>query len=95
MYQKKKWRYQIHQRNNGECKSKRIKPMPVVRTLGANTIGSFLHRAQRALISCPWQVIQIISTTTPGEYKLWTLVNMSSQLLFFFTNVSQINRHSK
>nr|XP_022913041.1 DNA polymerase epsilon catalytic subunit A [Onthophagus taurus] len=71
-FQKKKWRYQIYQKNNGVQKTKRQKHS-VVRT-SQNILGSFLHKAQRTLVMCPWQIIQIASTSTPGEYKLWALV---------------------
>jgi len=33
-----------------------------------------LRRAQQILIESPWQILQIIETNQPGEFKLWALV---------------------
>lgn len=47
----------------------------VVRT-NTSTLGGFLQKAQRTLLTSPWQIIQITSASSsrPDEYKLWALV---------------------
>jgi len=69
-FQKKKWQLQGRQRRAAESgKRPRVAPgrQPV-------TLGGFLRQAKRTLLDTPWQVIQIASTTTPGQFRLWALV---------------------
>lgn len=80
-YHKKKWRYQMLQKkstNDSVC-NKRIKTNGtsgggIVRSM-TTTLGGFLQKNQRTLMTSPWQIIQI--ATLPNkrdEYKLWALV---------------------
>lgn len=48
---------------------------PVLKSVTSNTLGGFLQKAQRALLTVPWQVLQIAPTNTPGEFRLWALVS--------------------
>jgi hypothetical protein len=76
LFQKKKWRFQMLQRCDGQPKHKKIKgTSAVVRTSIPGTLGGFLQKAQRALITFPWQIIQIMPTATSGEFRLWALVS--------------------
>ncbi|KAK9679178.1 protein of unknown function (DUF1744) [Popillia japonica] len=82
IYQKKKWRYQIQQRNHGGQVNKRKKTnVTAVRT--SNSLSGFIQKAQRTLITSSWQIIQISMTPTPGEYRLWALVQSELHLVRF------------
>ncbi|KAF2878625.1 hypothetical protein ILUMI_27547, partial [Ignelater luminosus] len=81
-FQKKKWRYQLMQRNEGQHKTKKTKACSaVVRSAQPGTLGGFLMKAQRALITMAWQVIQITPTNAPGEFKLWALVGSELHMI--------------
>ncbi|KAG5892154.1 hypothetical protein JTB14_026392 [Gonioctena quinquepunctata] len=75
-FHKKKWRFQAQQRTCvNQNKKKRMSNSPAVRSTAApGTLGGFIQRAQRTLLTTPWQVLQIASTNTPGEFRLWALV---------------------
>lgn len=66
------------QQSNNSHQQKRIKThnnnMAVLRTAAPGTLGGFIQRAQRTLLTVPWQVLQISATGTAGDYKLWALV---------------------
>jgi DNA polymerase epsilon subunit 1 len=47
---------------------------PVSSLVPSNTMGGFLRRAQHALLTSNWQVIQVAQTNDPGIFKLWALV---------------------
>lgn len=79
---KKKWNYQLYQRNNGLQNVKKARGNSnFIRSAPKNTLGGFLLNAQRALITTPWQVIQIASTSTPGEFRLWALVQSEMHMI--------------
>lgn len=84
MFHKKKWRYQMLQRKCGDENRKKIKGNVVVRTTA--TLGGFIQRAQRTLVSSAWQVLQIAPTSSPGEYKIWALVITKQQHEFVSRN---------
>ncbi|KAB0803610.1 hypothetical protein PPYR_00580 [Photinus pyralis] len=74
-FQKKKWKYQMLQRLEGQQKVKRLKgSTAVVRSAAPGTLQGFLLKAQRALLANPWQILQIVKTNTPGEFLVWVLV---------------------
>lgn len=82
------------QRNEGQHKTKKTKASnAVVRSAPPGTLGGFIMRTQRALITIPWQVIQIAPTNAPGEFKLWALVSLSClklNLIYSFGFVLQV-----
>lgn len=82
LFHKKKWRYQMMQRKCGDENRKKMKGNVVVRT--SATLGGFIQRAQRTLVSSAWQVIQITPTSSPGEYKIWALVITKLKRFRFF-----------
>lgn len=75
-FHKRKWIFQALQRNQGNAKHKKMKSsISILRsTKAAGTLGGFIQRAQKTLLTTPWQIIQIVPMGTPGEYKLWALV---------------------
>lgn len=63
------------QRKDGLPSSKKSKKnVPIIRTVQQGTLGGFLQKAQRSLLTSIWQVIQVTQTNTPGEFKIWALV---------------------
>ena len=83
LFQKKKWGWQRKQKQGTQRSSKRQRfdddddhvGGVVVRTgVNRGSIGGFLKRTQRTLLDTPWQIIQIMETSTPGLFKLWALV---------------------
>ncbi|XP_044265120.1 DNA polymerase epsilon catalytic subunit 1 isoform X2 [Tribolium madens] len=74
-FQKRKWLFQALQRNQGTRNRKKVKSSAsVLRSTTSGTLGGFLQRAQKTLLTLPWQIIQVVPMPTPGEYKLWALV---------------------
>lgn len=76
-FQKRKWNFQAIQRSQGgnpRSQKKAKTSISVLRSAAPGSLGGFIQRAQRTLLTAPWQVIQIVATATPGEYKLWALV---------------------
>lgn len=81
-YQKKKWRYQLLQRSmltNDRAKRQKGSGGNVVRPSVSGSLGGFLMKAEMMLLRTPWQVLQIVQTSTPGEFKLWALVSKREQ----------------
>ncbi|XP_076350234.1 DNA polymerase epsilon catalytic subunit 1 isoform X2 [Tachypleus tridentatus] len=76
-YQKKKWTFQLHQR---EMRHKRqlvgesnvTKRGRVIQNRAG--IGGFLRRTQKSLLDTPWQIIQVAESGQLGIYRLWALV---------------------
>lgn len=87
-FQKKKWTWQLAQRNrfrdkdtgnkNKKSKTSRtetpIEPQVIAKRGAATTLGGFLKRAQRSLIETSWQIIQIASVGEMGDFILWAMV---------------------
>ncbi|ENN78133.1 hypothetical protein HUJ04_004474 [Dendroctonus ponderosae] len=76
-FQKRKWLFQSLQKNMGS-KNKRRKTkgsLAVLRSSAPGTLGTFLQKTQRTLLTTPWQVLQIQATGTAGVFKLWALVD--------------------
>lgn len=87
-FQKKKWVWQLAQRNrfkdketgnkNKKSKVSRTEtvaePAVVTERRAATTLGGFLKRAQRSLIESPWQIIQIATVGEMGDFTLWAMV---------------------
>lgn len=72
-YHKKKWELQRAQRSyQAGNASKRVRINPVSRP--ANTLGSFIRKAQRTILESPWEVVQFVETNEPGLFKVWALV---------------------
>ncbi|KAF7265187.1 hypothetical protein GWI33_021380 [Rhynchophorus ferrugineus] len=76
LFQKRKWLFQSLQKNMGNAnKKKKTKgSLAVLRSSAPGTMGGFLQKTQKALLTTPWQVLQILPTGTPGDFKLWALV---------------------
>lgn len=77
-FQKKKWAWQLSQKNknlNKNKKSKKDSQKNQVASLPrVNTLGGFLRRAQRSLIEIPWQIIQVSSSDSDGHFNIWAMV---------------------
>ena len=71
-FQKKKWKFQMMQRREGNS-NKRFKNSGGV-TRNPVTLGGFLQKTKRTLMDTPWQIIQIAETGSPGLFKIWALV---------------------
>ncbi|XP_060536886.1 DNA polymerase epsilon catalytic subunit 1 [Cylas formicarius] len=82
-FQKRKWLFQYLQKNVGmQGKKKSAKgSLAVLRSSAPGSLGGFLQKTQRALLTVPWQIIQIAPTATAGEFKLWTLVQSELHLV--------------
>ncbi|XP_076662564.1 DNA polymerase epsilon catalytic subunit 1 [Halictus rubicundus] len=81
-FHKQKWAYQAKQRGEHQ-KSKRSKKSMndteqiswgVARNTETNTLGGFLRKAQKKLLTSAWQIIQISPTNEPGLFRMWVLV---------------------
>ncbi|KZC07383.1 PREDICTED: DNA polymerase epsilon catalytic subunit A [Dufourea novaeangliae] len=83
-FHKQKWAHQAKQRGEHQ-KSKKTKRSAEDQTevswgvtranTNTATLGGFLRRAQKKLITSPWQIIQISPTNEPGLFRLWVLVD--------------------
>lgn len=82
-FHKKKWAYQAKQRAQHQKHKKSRRSMNdndevswgVARNTNTSTLGGFLRRAQKKLLTTPWQIIQISATNEPGLFRLWVLVD--------------------
>ncbi|CAG9813248.1 unnamed protein product [Phaedon cochleariae] len=83
LFQKRKWSFQAQQKNIGPSnkKKKTNASNPLLKSSAPGTMGGFIQKAQRALLTVPWQIIQIAQTNTPGEFRLWTLVQSELHLV--------------
>ncbi|XP_017892120.1 DNA polymerase epsilon catalytic subunit A [Ceratina calcarata] len=82
-FHKQKWAYQAKQRE--ECRNSKKSRLSkksdeqinlgVTRNTNTSTLNGFLRRAQKKLLTTPWQIIQISATNEPGLYRLWVLVD--------------------
>ncbi|XP_064211685.1 DNA polymerase epsilon catalytic subunit 1 isoform X2 [Tribolium castaneum] len=74
-FQKRKWLFQAMQRAQGTRNRKKAKSSAsVLRSTVTGTLSGFLQKAQKTLLTVPWQVIQVAPTPVAGEYKLWALI---------------------
>jgi DNA polymerase epsilon subunit 1 len=81
-YHKKKWKMLAQERKEMKARAKltanRSNPTTTKKSVSSlvpsNTMGGFLRRAQHALLTSNWQVIQVAQTNDPGIFKLWALV---------------------
>ena len=74
-FQKRKWVFQALQRNQGNKSKRKVgNSAAVLRSTVSGTLGGFIQRAQKTLLTVPWQVIQVVATMTQGEYRVWALV---------------------
>ena len=71
-FQKKKWKFQMMQRREGNSNKRFKNSGGVTRT--PVTLGGFLQKTKKTLMDTPWQIIQIAETGTPGMFKIWALV---------------------
>ncbi|KAK9873901.1 hypothetical protein WA026_002253 [Henosepilachna vigintioctopunctata] len=79
IFQKKKWAFQIMQKHNiNQFNRKKAKNSS---TITAGIMGAFIQKTQRTLQSLPWQVVQVVETTIPGNFKLWILVESELHLI--------------
>ncbi|KAI8093391.1 uncharacterized protein BX664DRAFT_278331 [Halteromyces radiatus] len=67
-YQKRKWK---RQRQNREIRRQQLSDRPS--TTDGN-LSSLFRRQTGSLLMCPWQIIQIAETDTPGDFKMWVLI---------------------
>ncbi|XP_050295840.1 DNA polymerase epsilon catalytic subunit 1 [Anthonomus grandis grandis] len=77
-FQKRKWLFQALQKNMGNSSKKKKTnrgSLAVLRSSAPGTMGTFLQKTQKTLLTTPWQIIQISSTGTPGVFKLWALID--------------------
>ena len=74
-YHKKKWAIQMRQRAARGRRDTRPgeAAAPSAGVLRTN-LGGFLRRAQQTLLSSMWQVLQVMETSQPGQFRLWALV---------------------
>ncbi|CAG9856188.1 unnamed protein product [Phyllotreta striolata] len=82
-FQKTKWLFQLAQKHDGRrCKKKKSSAATaVMRSSTPGTMNDFIQRAQRALVTSPWHVVQINPTGAPGEFKLWAMVENELHLV--------------
>lgn len=85
-YHKKKWRWQIQQRNmrrshqnNKKSRNEPTLQRPLTAAAGTSsssavTIGGFLRRTQRSIIEQPWQIVQIAAVDELGTFTVWAIV---------------------
>lgn len=81
-YHKKKWNWQIQQRNRRRThqNNKKSRTEPAIQrsipatTTGNVTIGGFIRRTQRTIIEQPWQIVQIVSLDELGTFTVWAMV---------------------
>ncbi|KAH9489960.1 hypothetical protein Btru_036333 [Bulinus truncatus] len=74
-YQKKKWaiQHEIRQEN----KKRRMDDNNFnfdIRMGPSRDLTGFLRKTARSMMDMPWQIVQLIETAHPGQYKLWALI---------------------
>nr|XP_031835870.1 DNA polymerase epsilon catalytic subunit 1 [Nomia melanderi]XP_031835871.1 DNA polymerase epsilon catalytic subunit 1 [Nomia melanderi]XP_031835872.1 DNA polymerase epsilon catalytic subunit 1 [Nomia melanderi] len=99
-FHKQKWAYQAKQRAEHQ-KSKKSKRSAndrdevswgVARNDNTITLGGFLRRAQKKLLTSIWQIIQISPTNDPGLFRLWVLVDQElHQLRLVIPRIFYVN----
>ncbi|XP_052805264.1 DNA polymerase epsilon catalytic subunit A-like [Mya arenaria] len=76
-YHKKKWAMQIRERKESR-KRRRVAfddgPSHMPLTSSSRGIGGFLRRTARSIMDMPWQIVQLIESGHPGQFKLWALI---------------------
>ncbi|KAK4884405.1 hypothetical protein RN001_000676 [Aquatica leii] len=80
-FQKKKWKYQMVQRSNARQQNKKMRGNSGVIRSTSGRLDGFLMKTQRALIVKPWQILQIVPTVTPGEFRMWILVESEMHVI--------------
>ncbi|XP_048254478.1 DNA polymerase epsilon catalytic subunit A-like isoform X1 [Haliotis rufescens] len=72
-YHKKKWQMQAKEKQ--ERKRRRLDfDTPATASLPARGLGGFLRRTARSMMDMPWQVVQLMETSLPGQYRLWAVI---------------------
>ncbi|XP_076638395.1 DNA polymerase epsilon catalytic subunit 1 isoform X3 [Colletes latitarsis] len=87
-FHKQKWAHQAKQRDQRQ-KNKKSKSADnddnnswkTTRDSRINSLGGFLRRAQKKLVTTPWQIIQISETNEPGLFRLWILIDQDLHAL--------------
>ncbi|CAG5130840.1 unnamed protein product, partial [Candidula unifasciata] len=74
-YQKKKWaiQHQIRQENKRRRMDDTDFPADV-RAGPSRGLTGFLRKTARSMMDMPWQIVQIMETSHPGQFKLWALI---------------------
>ncbi|XP_052253908.1 DNA polymerase epsilon catalytic subunit A-like [Dreissena polymorpha] len=76
-YHKRKWQLQLKEKRDRR-KRRRVDfdsgPGHVPLTTTSRGIGGFLRRTARSIMDMPWQIVQLIETGHPGQFKLWALI---------------------
>ncbi|BFZ25729.1 hypothetical protein BsWGS_28768 [Bradybaena similaris] len=74
-YQKKKWaiQHQIRQKNKRQRMDDTDFPVDV-RAGPSRGLSGFLRKTARSMMDMPWQIVQIMETSHPGQFKLWALI---------------------
>ncbi|XP_035661114.1 DNA polymerase epsilon catalytic subunit A-like [Branchiostoma floridae] len=79
-YHKRKWKLQAKQRDARKRQDKRRRlddgetSGAVIRSRPATGLGGFLRKTARSMMDMPWQIVQIMETAAPGQFKLWALI---------------------
>ncbi|CAL1540665.1 unnamed protein product, partial [Lymnaea stagnalis] len=74
-YQKKKWVIQKQIRQ--ESKRRRMDDNDFhvgVRMGPSSNLSGFLRKTARTMMDMPWQIVQIMETSIPGQFRLWALI---------------------
>ncbi|CAC5377738.1 POLE [Mytilus coruscus] len=74
-YHKKKWQLQAKDKQNRKKRRIDFGDVPMgVSTSTRTGLGGFLRRTARSIMDLPWQIVQLMETGHPGQYKLWALI---------------------
>ncbi|XP_069115944.1 LOW QUALITY PROTEIN: DNA polymerase epsilon catalytic subunit A-like [Argopecten irradians] len=74
-YHKKKWELQAKDRQDRKRRRVDFGDAPTGRAVSSRTgLGGFLRRTARSIMDMPWQIVQLMETSYPGQFKLWALI---------------------
>ncbi|KAK3581719.1 hypothetical protein CHS0354_015350 [Potamilus streckersoni] len=74
-YHKKKWQLQAKDRQDRKRRRIEFADTPVTSyTTNSRGLGGFLRRTARSIMDMSWQVVQLMETSQPGQFKLWALI---------------------
>ncbi|XP_065055976.1 DNA polymerase epsilon catalytic subunit A-like isoform X2 [Rhopilema esculentum] len=78
-FQKKKWRFQSHQRKARQQLGKEagyVATAPGRAQSSGPQVGltGFFRRQAQSILESPWQIVQITEADTPGIFRLWAMI---------------------
>ncbi|KAK3107356.1 hypothetical protein FSP39_012618, partial [Pinctada imbricata] len=74
-YHKKKWDLQAKDRQDRKRRRIDYGDVPMGTAIGSSKgLGGFLRRTARSIMDMPWQIVQLMETGHPGQFKLWALI---------------------